>query len=296
MTPIKRQPVPRVAAVHDLSGVGRVALTVVIPVLSAMGIQVCPLPSAVLSSGGQYGDPYMVDLSEHLHPMIDHWKRLNMEFEGIYTGFLGSASQVDIVRRLIADFRREDQLVLVDPVMGDEGSRYGILPEEIVPGMRRLVCDADIITPNLTEACLLLDEEYSDTFSLQQIKEMLFRLGEMGPGVVILTSVPQQDPRSSRVLAWNRNSGRLWQTRCEILPGDYPGTGDTFASVILGGLLTGDSLPIALDRAVQFINQGVRATFGFSHDPRQGILLERILDMLRTSSPVASYELLEERV
>ncbi len=295
MTPMKSLPVPRVAAVHDLSGVGRVALTVVIPILSAMGIQVCPLPSAVLSSGGQYAAPYMVDLTEHLDPMIDHWKRLGMEFEGIYTGFLGSPRQVDVVRRLIADFRKEGQLVLVDPVMGDEGELYSILPAEIIAGMQRLVCDADIITPNLTEACLLLEQEYRADYSLQQIKEMLFRLGDMGPGVVILTSVPQDDPRTSRVLAWNRNSGRLWQTRCEILPGEYPGTGDTFASVVMGSLLSGDSLPIALDRAVQFINQGVRATFGFSHDPRQGILLERILDMLRCSSPVASYELLEER-
>jgi pyridoxine kinase len=172
---------PRLIAVHDLSGIGRVSLTSVIPILSSMGIQVCPLPTAVLSSHTQYKDFYKVDLTNHLQPIIDHWKRLELNFDAIYSGYLASAEQVEIVEKLINTFRKKHMLIVVDPVMGDNGKRYTSLGSDLVGEMKRLIGKADIITPNLTEAAFLLDENYNKEIGTEELKEWMIRLSKTGP-------------------------------------------------------------------------------------------------------------------
>ena len=285
-------PVQKVAAIHDLSGFGRASLTVIIPILSRMGIQVCPLPTAVLSTHSKYNDFHFVDLTEHMPPMIDHWKRLHLEFNAIYSGFLGSYQQIDIVKSFIDDFRRDQQLVVVDPVLGDNGKIYAPLSLDHVKEMRSLIGKADVITPNLTEASLLLDKTFPASISHQQIKEWILELSAKGPEIVIVTSVPESGERGvTSVIAYNRKDERFWKVPVNYLPANYPGTGDAFASVITGSLLTGDSLPIAMDRAVRFTSTGVRATFGYDYNPDQGILLERILDTLMAPVQTISYEL-----
>ncbi len=289
-----KNPVQRIAAVHDLSGFGRASLTVVIPILSTMGVQVCPLPTAVLSTHSKFNDFHFVDLTEHMPVIIEHWKRLGVSFDAIYSGFLGSHQQVAIVTGFIEHFRRPDQIVVVDPVLGDDGSIYGPLGPDMVAEMRSLITHADVITPNMTEAALLLEEEYSPRADVSEIKEWAVRLSAKGPEIVIITSVPESEKgKETSVVAYNSRHGRFWKVICEYLPADYPGTGDAFASVVVGCLLQGDSLPIALDRAVQFISLGVRATFGHTYDTRQGILLERVLDNLRASVQISSYEILD---
>jgi len=286
--------VQRVAAIHDLSGFGRASLTVVMPILSTMGIQVCPLPTAVLSTHSKFADLHFVDLTDHLPAIIDHWKALGLEFDGIYSGFLGSHRQVAIVEDFISHFRASARWVIVDPVLGDDGALYGPLPPEMVVEMRRLIRAADVITPNLTEAALLLDRPYNPAVTAAEIKDWIIELSRQGPRIVIVTSVPElEQSRKTAVIAYDREDRRFWKVGCEYLPASYPGTGDAFASVVTGSLLQGDSLPMALDRAVQFISLGVRATFGYAYDAKQGILLERILDHLRTSVPLSSYELLD---
>ncbi|MDD2605450.1 MAG: pyridoxamine kinase, partial [Desulfobacteraceae bacterium] len=185
-----RTSVQRVAAIHDLSGFGRASLTVVMPILSTMGIQVCPLPTAVLSTHSKFPDYYFVDLTDHLAGIIDHWKTLGLEFDAIYSGFLGSPRQVAIVEEFIAYFRAGARWVVVDPVLGDDGSLYGPLPGEMVDEMRRLIRAADVITPNLTEAALLLDRPYNPAVSTAEIKEWIVDLAARGPRIVIVTSVP----------------------------------------------------------------------------------------------------------
>lgn len=287
-------PIKKVAAVHDLSGIGRVSLTSVIPILSSMGAQVCPLPTAVLSSHTQYPDFYKVDLSEHLIPFINHWKQLELKFDAIYSGYLASASQVEIVEHLIDTFYHKQLLVVVDPVMGDNGSRYASLGEDLVDEMKRLIQKADIITPNLTEAALLLDEPYNEELEQKVIKDWLVRLSEKGPRTVIITSAPEKPKnKSTSVIAYDSLTRRFWKVSCHYLPANYPGTGDSFTSVVTGAILQGDSLPIALDRAVQFISYGVRATFGHSYDTREGIVLERILKNLDNPVTMGTYELLD---
>lgn len=287
-------PIKKIAAVHDLSGIGRVSLTSVIPILSTMGIQVCPLPTAVLSSHTQYPDFVKVDLTEHLMPFIQHWARLELKFDAIYSGYLASAAQVSIVEHLIDSFYHKNILVVVDPVMGDNGARYASLGPDLVDEMKRLIKKADLITPNLTEASMLLDEPYREDISLEEVKEWLVRLSSHGPNIVIITSVPEAPGNKiTSVVAYDRRNGRFWKVSCHYLPANYPGTGDSFTSVVTGALLQGDSLPIALDRAVQFISYGVRATFGHTYDAREGITLERILKNLDNPVVMGTYELLE---
>ncbi|MDR2038107.1 MAG: pyridoxamine kinase [Bacteroidales bacterium] len=285
--------VKRVAAVHDLSGFGRVSLAVAIPILSAMGIQVCPLPTAVLSSHTQYPGFSFLDLTDEMTRFIDHWKELKVEFDAIYSGYLGSPRQSEIVAGLIDDFAKDGQLVVVDPVLGDNGQLYATLDKDMVTEMRKLIRKAVVITPNITELFLLLDKSYKETVPLEKMKEYLVHLSAMGPEIVIVTSVPESDSaKTTSVIAYNKTSHRFWKVSCPYFPAHYPGTGDTFTSVITGSLMQGDSLPIALDRAVQFILIGIRATFGYEYDNREGILLERVLPTLQAPVQISSYELL----
>ena len=286
-------PVKKIAAVHDLSGCGRVSLTVAIPILSAMGIQVCPLPTAVLSSHTQYPGFTFLDLTDQMPLFINHWKELNLKFDAIYSGYLGSPKQTAIVADLIDDFAGDGQLVIIDPVLGDNGKLYASLDDEMIAQMRVLIRKAVVVTPNLTELFMLLDKPYKEIIPIDELKEYLVMLSELGPDIVIVTSVPEdRSAKTTSVVAYDKRSKHFWKVSCLYFPAHYPGTGDTFTSVITGSLLQGDSLPIALDRAVQFILMGIRATFGYEYDNRDGILLERILPTLQAPVQISSYELL----
>ena len=286
-------PVKKIAAVHDLSGCGRVSLTVAIPILSAMGIQVCPLPTAVLSSHTQYPGFSFLDLTGQMPLFINHWKQLGLQFDAIYSGYLGSPEQTAIVAGLIDDFAGNGQLVVVDPVLGDNGRLYTSLNDEMIAQMRVLIRKAVVVTPNLTELFMLLNKPYKELVPIDELKEYLIMLAEQGPEIVIVTSVPEdKSAKTTSVVAYDKRSKHFWKVSCLYFPAHYPGTGDTFTSVITGSLMQGDSLPIALDRAVQFILMGIRATFGYEYDNRNGILLERILPTLQAPVQISSYELL----
>ena len=284
--------VKRVAAIHDLSGFGRASLTVVIPIISSMNHQVCPMPTAVLSTHtGGFKDYSFVDLTDSMVAFAEHWKKLNLDFDCIYSGFLGSVKQIDILDKFIDDMKRDYTLTVVDPVLGDNGKLYDTMNEEIVKKMRVLIKKADIITPNYTEAVLLLGEEYSQEISEDKIKDWLKRLSDMGPKIVIITSVPHKNNMTD-VIAYNREDGRFWKVSCVYIPAHFPGTGDMFTSVIVGSMLKGDSLPMALDRGVQFITAAIRASYGFVYPQREGVLLEKVLDNLKLPVLNSSYELI----
>ncbi|MDD2999093.1 MAG: pyridoxamine kinase [Candidatus Riflebacteria bacterium] len=290
-----QNPVKRIAAIHDLSGFGRVSLTVAIPILSSMGFQVCPLPTAVLSSNTEMPGFKIVDLTEHMRDFIAHWKSLQITFDAIYSGFLGSHLQIEIVKDFIDHFRKPQQLVVVDPVLGDEGKLYDSMTPDMVSEMKTLISRADVITPNLTEACALLDIKYSEKMNETELKKIIKALSEQGPKIVIITNVNKSDRKKQTfVYAYNRLDRRYWKVQCDYIPAHYPGTGDTFTSVVTGCLLQGDSLPVALDRAVQFISTAVRATYGHNHDPRAGIFLEKVLPNLNAPFRPSSFELLDQ--
>ena len=173
--------VKRIAAVHDLSGFGRVSLTVVIPILSSMGFQVCPLPTAVLSSHTQYPEFSILDLTDEMPRIIAEWKKLDVQFDAFYTGYLGAPRQVQIVSDFIDDFRQPDSLVVVDPVLGDNGRLYTNFDESMIREMRHLAAKADVITPNLTELFYLMDKPYKADNTDEELKSYLRLLSDACP-------------------------------------------------------------------------------------------------------------------
>ena len=290
--------IKKVAAIHDLSGFGRASLTTVIPILSTMGIQVCPVPTAILSTHTSNFTGYsFIDLTDYMEEHIAHWKKLNLEFDCIYSGFLGSPRQIKIVSDFVDHFGHKDNLVVVDPVMGDNGSLYGTMGEEMVVEMRKLVSKADIITPNFTEAAFLLGEKYKETTTEEEVKNWLVRISEMGPKIVIITSVPDEKinefEKNMSVIAYNKEDDVFWKVSCKYIPVSYPGTGDAYTSVLIGSLLQGDSLPVAIDRAMQFVTQCIKASYGFKYPSREGVLLERNLNILNVPVLLGAYELLK---
>lgn len=290
--------IKKVAAIHDLSGFGRASLTTVIPILSTMGIQVCPVPTAILSTHTSNFTGYsFIDLTDYMEEHIAHWKKLNLEFDCIYSGFLGSPRQIKIVSDFVDHFGHKDNLVVVDPVMGDNGHLYGTMGEEMIVEMRKLVSKADIITPNFTEAAFLLGEKYKETTTEEEVKDWLVRISEMGPKIVIITSVLDEKinefEKNMSVIAYNREDDVFWKVSCKYIPVSYPGTGDAYTSVLIGSLLQGDSLPVAIDRAMQFVTQCIKASYGFKYPSREGVLLERNLNTLNIPILFGAYELLK---
>ena len=268
--------IKRVAAIHDISGFGRSSLTVVIPLFAKMNIQVCPLPTALFSTHGAYKDPTFLDLTNQMNPIMNHWSGLNVTFDAIYSGFLGSGGQVDIVLDFIDKFMDNSPLVVVDPVMGDDGKVYTIIDSGLVDKMIKLVKRADIITPNTTEAAVLLNRKYSPVMDREQAKEMLVALSELGPNIVVLTSIhgSKNSGESRYTGVYDRKNNQFYFDECEYIPQDYPGTGDAFTSLLIGALLKGHSLKKALSLSLQFIETSLKMTLEQNIDPRDGIVLE----------------------
>ena len=278
--------VSRVAAIHDLSGFGRSSLTVVLPVLSAMGIQVCPLPTALLSTQTTgFDNYYFLDLTESMKGIISHWSQLGIQFDSVYSGFLGSVDQIAIVSDFIENCRKSEKgvnpLILVDPVLGDDGEPYGPVTQELINGMRELVKRADVITPNYTEAALLLDKPVQTELLTDEIKEYLVELSDLGPQRVIITSIPARGKEHfSSVYAYDKRVHTFWRIESKHLPASYPGTGDMFASVVVGSLLRGRSFPEAADQAVDAVYKAIQETYLVHTPEREGILFETTLGTL----------------
>ncbi len=273
--------VPRVAAVHDLSCFGRCSLTVIMPLLSAMGVQVCPLPTAVLSSHlGGFKEMAFCDFTGRMVEFYQHWQKEGIEFDCIYSGFVASKEQMAVVQSFITAFSANRPLVLVDPVMGDEGKLYSTYTPQMQEAMKGLVAKADVITPNYTEACFLLGEPYQEAAQQPNMMEpWLERLAEMGPEKVVLTGVRAADDHLFN-MGYDRSLKRHWRVAARRIPAHYPGTGDAFASVLAGALLKGDSLPEAMQRATEFVSLAVKLTHKAGTPQREGVLLEKALPSL----------------
>ncbi len=269
----------RVAAIHDISCYGRCSLNVIMPVLSSLGLTACPVPSAVLSTHtGGYGEVAICDLTDFLTDCLNHWKTLNLKIDCIYSGFLASHQQVDKVLDFIKAY--PDAFVLVDPVMGDNGSAYRTCTKELQAKMRLLIKEANLITPNLTEAAMLLEEPYPiGNLPIQTAKEWLMRLSDEGPEMVVITGISLLPDKLSSI-CFSRTSGEFWRVDNTKVPINLPGTGDIYSATLLGKLLTNQSLPDALCWAGYFIEQCIKYTFSHGTDIREGILLEAVLPAL----------------
>ena len=281
----------RVAAIHDLSGFGRCSISVILPVLSAMGVQVCPVPTAVLSSHtGGLGDPVIRDLTDYIEPALRHYQSLGVEFEAVYTGFLGSGEQVDCCLEFFKAYPKA--LKIVDPVMGDNGRPYRTCTPELRRRMSELAAAADIITPNITEAAMLLEESYpAAPLTRTEAKSMLLRLSHMGPKRVVITGAELAQGGLAS-LGYDGENGSFWYVPCEYIPVHYPGCGDIYASVLLGAELSGASLPIAMARAAAFTELCVKTTYSYGSDPRYGVMLESVLGSLLKNEVTGAFRAL----
>ncbi len=281
---------PRVAAIHDLSGFGRCSMAVIAPILSVMGVQSVSVPTAVLSTHtGGFHDPVMRDLTDYVMPALRHYQREKIDFECVYTGFLASEQQIGQCMEFIRAYPQA--LAVVDPVMGDHGKRYRTYNEKMCRRMRELVQEADLITPNPTEVALLLGEAYDPIpMTNQQIKTKLLKLSDLGPKEVVITGAELADMTVNNV-GYDRDRNAFWRVRCSYTPVSYPGTGDIFASIVVASILKGDSLPIAMDRATQFLELSIKRTFSYGTDTRYGVMLEQTLPWLCREQVLERYEI-----
>ncbi len=277
----------KVAAIHDISGIGRCSLTVIIPVLSAMGIQVCPVPTAVLSAHTGYGEFVMRDLTDYISPALEHYKKLGTEFDCIYSGFLASEEQIDHCLDFFKSY--PDSLKVVDPVMGDDGKPYATYTPKLCSRMNELVAVADIITPNLTEAAILLGENYPTApLRMHEAKSWLAKLSKQGAKIVVITSCPLADG-GMYTIGFDKEHNSYWKIKNDYVPVSYSGSGDMFTSVLIGGLLKGDSLPIAMNRASKFTEIAVKATYSYGTPWSEGIRLEDQLPWLTSYQELSDF-------
>ena len=239
---------PRVAAVHDMSGYGKCSLTVALPVLSACGVEVCPLCTSLLSANTLFPGFTFFDYTPYMQAHIDHWKRLGLKFDSVYSGFLGSTRQIDFVKQLKSDF--DSGLLVVDPVLGDNGKLIPIFDATLVAGMRDLVAVADCATPNVTEACLLTDQTYhGDALSREECEALCRQVLALGCKTIVLTGVL----RDGLLINAGLDQQGYFERSIHELPYHQHGTGDLFTSTLLGALMRGYPLRQAVDSAAHFV-------------------------------------------
>ncbi len=271
----------RVLAVHDLCSFGRCSLTAAIPVISAMGMQVCPLPTAFFSNNLTYGEFTFHDFTDKMTGFMDRWEKLGFRYDAVYSGFLASVEQIEVVRDAARRFAsREESLVVVDPAMGDDGKLYPVFGPEYVEAMRTLVKEATLITPNFTEACFLLGEPCgTEVPSSEALRAMTEKLAALGAKQVVITSVPAGE-NEIKVVSFDSVTGEYAERTTPRIPFTTCGTGDLFTSVVTGSLLRGETLAAASALAMRFVSRVMEFTLASGSDPREGVIVEPCLKEL----------------
>jgi len=273
--------VPKIAAIHDISGIGRCSMTVILPILSALGSQVCPLPTALLSNHSEYKEFFFYDFTTHMEEYYNTWEKNDAKFNCVYSGFLGSEKQISIILDIIKRVKlKSNALVVVDPVMGDHGITYKTYTDDMVKKMSHLVENADIITPNLTEVSILLNEKYSnENINIETVKRYLKSLSDMGPNIVVITGVTT-DLGEHINACYDKKQDKFWKIPFEYIGTRYPGTGDLFSSLFIGYLLNGNELPVAIELASKFVSEAVNVTYATNTPHHEGVHFERIMRKL----------------
>lgn len=265
----------RVAAIHDISCFGKCSLTVALPVISAAGIEVSIIPTAVLSThtGGFTGYTFR-DLTDDIVPVADHWKSLGLEFDAFYTGYLGSFRQIHMVSEIFDTLKSENTVIIVDPVMGDNGSLYDAFDNNFPAEMKKLCRKADIIVPNITEALFMLGEAYKEgPYTKENINNLLKRLSYIGPSRIVLTGVYLDDDKIGAA-CYDRETNEICYILEERVKGYYHGTGDVFASALTAGVMKGLKLSDSVSLAVMFTLESIKRTSKAGTDLRFGVNFE----------------------
>ncbi len=281
----------RVLAIHDLCSFGRCSLTAAIPVISAMGVQVCPFPTAWFSNNLTYGSFHFTDFTAQMASFMDKWQALGLSYDALYSGFLADAGQIAVVKDALRRFASKDTLMVVDPAMGDDGELYPVFSPDFVDEMRSLVAQATVTTPNFTEACLLLGidpKSCAEVPGARQLRGMLEALLALGARQAVITSVPAAGNRI-KVASLDGATGEFFEVEVPRIDFSTCGTGDLFTSVLTGALLRGASLAQAAHLATTFASDVIEYSRSCAGDRREGVALEprlgRLIELLNDAAP-----------
>ena len=279
----------KIAVINDLSGFGKCSLTAAIPVISVMGVQACPMPTAVLSAQTGYPSYFCDDFTDKMENIRSEWEKMNVSFDGIYTGYVADEKQILNIFRFLDTFKKENTFLLTDPVMGDNGAVYSMYNDRLLELMKKLVCRADVVTPNLTELCLLADGDYQSLCQSKNAEEMLKDIEEMarnlvnqGPKTVLVTGIPFTDP-SDGIRKIGNMAVDMKERYLSAFPyggESYSGTGDLFASVIAAGLADKRGIKASMDLAGAFIEKAILDSSKKNIPCNDGVEFEKHLDML----------------
>lgn len=267
----------KIAVINDFCGFGRCSLTVSIPIISALKVQCCPLPTAVFSNHTAYDSFYCTDYTEHMESYMAEWEKLGLEFDGILTGYLGSVAQVSIVKDFLKRFKKEDTLVVVDPVMGDGGHLYASYAPELAGKMKELIPYADVLTPNLTEACILTDTLYKEDMSEDELEVLCEKLGKQGPKHIVISGLTDGAGLRNYVYEKGKSPRSIAVRKVGVC---RAGTGDVFSSVIAADVVNGADLVSAVKHGAAFISKVLEYTTELQIPVTDGICFEQYLSEL----------------
>ena len=277
----------KVAALNDISGFGKCSLSAAIPIISSLGVQACPLPTAVLSNQTCYESFYMCDLTEHMDGIINKWKELGFDFDGIYTGYIAGEKQAEKILEFVKDFKKEDTVFIADPVMGDEGEIYPNFTEELCRKIKLIAQKADIITPNITELGILSGKGADYVFKLKKDGSFLEKIHSLAKEVlqgnikeVIVTGIIYDDGNGEMFCNAIVDKNGMSLVKSPVLKGSYSGTGDILASTICACAVRGIDVKKALRLASDFIYKAVEDTIKDGTDVHDGVNFEKFLYML----------------
>ena len=269
----------RILTIQDISCLGKCSVTIALPVISAMGVETVILPTAVLSTHTMFKNFTVRDLTEDLIPITDHWKSENVRFDAIYTGYLGSAEEISIAKHIFEEFRTDDTLIFIDPVMADNGKLYPAFDMEYAKLNASLCGEADIIVPNITEACFMTGMEYKETYDEAYIKEMLDALVKLGSKMAVITGV-SLSPGKTGVYGYDTEEKRYFNYQNDRVDAVYHGTGDLFSSVAVGAMMRGFTVDEAFKIAADHTADTIRETLKNPEKPWYGVDFEATMPSL----------------
>ena len=269
----------RIVTIQDISCVGKCSLTVALPIISAMGVEAAILPTAVLSTHTMFSNFTFKDLADQIEPIADHWKKENMKFDAVYTGYLGSFEQIDLMKNFFDQFNTEDNLLFVDPAMADNGKLYPAFDEAFAKHMGTLCAKADIIVPNITEACFMTGMEYKTEYDENYVKDLLVKLSDLGAKISILTGVSFAEGKTG-VMGYDKEKDEFSYYEHDKLPVSYHGTGDIFSSTCVGAIMNGMDWTEAVKVAADYTAECIRLTLEDPAKPWYGVNFEQAIPYL----------------
>ena len=269
----------RVLTIQDISCLGKCSLTIALPVISALGSETVILPTAVLSTHTMFKNFTVKDLSDQLVPITNHWKNEGVTFDAIYTGYLGTIEQIDTVKGIFSTFRGENTTIIVDPVMADNGKLYPAFDMDYVRKNTELCACADIIVPNITEACFMTGMDYREIYDESYIRELLSRLNALGARVSVLTGVSLKEGKTG-VMGYDRASGEYFLYQNDRIDASFHGTGDLFSSTCVGEMMQGKTWQEAMKIAADYTAHTIEVTLRNPKKPWYGVDFEATLPEL----------------